>query len=115
MEAGCDFVVIWRRPPCQFDAAVGQGNRYGRDHDFRDADTACDADLVCGGGRQIDDTTLDVGPAILDLDNGALAGGDVGDLGHRSEREGAARGVVAVRVHRNTIRHQFAEELARVK
>ena len=42
------FLMI-RRPPAQFDSSVGQGRRYGCDHDLRDTDTARDPDLVCGG------------------------------------------------------------------
>jgi len=70
---------------------------------------------VCGGGRQIDDAAFDVGTAILDLDDGALPGRHVGHLCHGAEREGAARRVVAVRIHRSAIRHGLAEELTRVK
>lgn len=103
-----------RQLPDPFDPAVGQGNRYGCDDDFRDTDMPCDSDLACGGGRQIDDATLDVGTAILDPDDGALPGCDVGDLGHGSERESAARRVIAARVHRSAIRHTFTVELARV-
>ena len=105
--------MIWR-PLRQLDLAIGQRHGYGCHHDLRDANTPCDSDLARGGRRQVDDTTLDVGTAIFDRDDGALPGGNVGDSRHGSEREGPARGVVAARIHRSAIRHGLAEELGRV-
>jgi hypothetical protein len=115
LTARCDrkraVMLLHRSVP---DSAVRQGNRDRCDHHFRDPDTPRDSDLSGRGRRQVHDATLDVRATIFDLDDGALARGDVGDFGHCSERQGPACGVVGARIHRNAVCHGSTEEFARV-
>ena len=98
----------------ELDPAVRQGNRERFYHHLRDSDMRRDADLPCRRWRQVHDATPDVGTAVFDLDDGAFAGGDVGNFRDCSERKGSARGVVTAWMHERPIRHTLPEELRSV-
>jgi len=98
----------------EFRAAVRQRNRDRSDLDFRDAVVLRNADLLRRGRREVDDPTLHIRPAVLDLNYGALAGLNVGHRRRGTQWKRLTRGVFAVRIHFRAVRHFSARKLLRI-
>ena len=92
-------------------AARRNGNR--RHLDLRHALPAVEAHLRRGGGRQVDDAALHVGPSIANGHHRGLAGLEVGDLRRGAQRQRLAGGAVALQVHGRPIGHLAAVEPVR--
>src|ERR1035441_3306609 len=104
-----------RRRNTSFCAPVRQRDRDRGDLDFGDALVMRDPDLLCRGTREINDPALHIRSAVFDRNYRALAGLNVGYLRRGTQWKRLTRGVVAMRVHFDAVRHFPAGKLLRIE
>jgi hypothetical protein len=73
------------------------------------------ADLLRRRGREVHDPIVRIRPAVLDGDDRALPGLEIGYFCGRTERKRLARSIGAIWVHSGAVRHYFAGKPFRVK